>query len=104
MYVFTAKGLIIGSHFAGEAIPWVDVWISTSSLLWSGPLVVQVDFRKEAFRADPGRRSPVWSGRNKRGTMGRIIMPNIATLRGGDLQNKLVEYARADGVHLPDDR
>ncbi len=104
MYVFTAKDLVVGRHLAGAPVPWADVSISSSSLLWSGPIVVQVDYRKPEFRSDTKRRSLVFFDKNRDKTVRRLIMPNIATLGASGLEDKLIQYARADGVELPDDR
>ncbi len=101
MYVFTANGLIVGRHFGGQVVPWLDVWISTPMLLRSGPIVVNVDYRKPEFRSDPNRRSVVFFDVNRRKTIRRVVMPNIATLRGENLQRTLIQYLRASGIELP---
>ena len=95
------RGLIVGRHFGGQVVPWLDVWISTPMMLRSGPIVVNVDYRKPEFRSDPNRRSVVFFDVNRRKTIRRVVMPNIATLRGENLQRTLIQYLRASGIELP---
>lgn len=101
MYVFTARGLIVGRYFDGQPIPWEDVDISTPMLLWSGPLLVYVDYRKTECRSDPNRRSIIFAEKDRRKTVRRIVMLNIATLSGKNLERTLVRYIRASGIELP---
>ncbi|OCW59560.1 hypothetical protein [Hoeflea olei] len=101
MYVFTADGLIVARHFGGNPIPWQDVWISSSMPLRAGLITVNVDYRKPEFRSDPHRRSLAYFETDRHKTMRRIVMPNIATLRGGELRRRLIAYVRASGTDLP---
>lgn len=99
MYVFTANGLIVGRYFGGKPIPWKDVDISTPMLLWSGPLLVNVDYRKAELRSDPNRQSITSFCKDRHKTTRRIVMPNIATLRGRNLERTLIKYVQASGCH-----
>lgn len=99
MYVFKANGLIVGRYFGGKPLPWKDVDISTPTLLWSGPLLVNVDYRKAEFRSDPNRQPITSFCKDRHKTTRRIVMPNIATLGGRNLERTLIEYIRASGCY-----